>query len=61
MWAYSKKDTMAHTYRLMVISYLMVQSAYKTFHKELMNINEDGCLPLGMASALMVIGICEIA
>ena len=25
-----------------------------------MNINEDGCWPLGMASALIVIGVCEI-
>ena len=38
----------------------MAQSAYETLYKGLMNINEDGCWPWGLASALMVIGACEI-
>ena len=36
---YSKEDTMAHTYRLVVISYLMARSSYETLYKGLMNIN----------------------
>ena len=35
----------------------MVQSAYKTLYKVLMNINESGCRDYGMASALIVIGV----
>ena len=38
----------------------MVRSAYETLYKVLMNINEDGCLPCGMAPALMVIVVCVI-
>ena len=38
----------------------MTRSAYETLYKRLMNINEDGCQPWGMALALMVIGVCEI-
>ena len=35
----------------------MAQSAYETLYKVLMNINESGCRPYGMASALIVIGV----
>ena len=56
-WVYSKEDTMAHTRRLVVTSQLLARSAYETLYKVLMNINESGCRPYGMASALMVIGV----
>ena len=56
-WVYSKEDTMAHTRRLVVTSLLLVGSAYETLYKVLMNINESGCRPYGMASALIVIGV----
>ena len=48
---------MAHTRRPVVTSQLMAQSAYEALYKVLMNINESGCWPYGMASALMVIGV----
>ena len=35
----------------------MAWSAYETLYKVLMNINESGCRPYGMASALIVIGV----
>ena len=35
----------------------MAQSVYEALYKGPMNINEDGCRPWGMASALMVIGV----
>ena len=54
---YSKEDTMAHARRAMVTSSLMVRSAYKTLYKGLMNINESGCRPYGLASALIVISV----
>ena len=56
-WVYSKEDTMAHTCRLVVTSKLLVGSTYETLYKVLMNINESGCRPYGMASALIVIGV----
>ena len=56
-WVYSKEGTMAHTHRLVVTSELLVGSAYETLYKVLMNINESGCRPYGMASALIVIGV----
>ena len=56
-WVYSKEDTMAHTRRPVVTSWLMARSAYETLYKGLMNINESGCWPYGLASALIVIGV----
>ena len=56
-WVYSKEDTMAHTRRPMVTSLMMVRSAYEALYKVLMNINESGCRPYGLASALMVISV----
>ena len=56
-WVYSKEDTMAHTRRPVVTSKLMVRSAYERLYKGLMNINESGCRPYGLASALIVIGV----
>ena len=35
----------------------MARSTYEALYKVLMNINESGCLPYGMASALIVIGV----
>ena len=35
----------------------MAWSAYEALYKVLMNINESGCRPYGMASALMVISV----
>ena len=35
----------------------MVRSAYEALYKVLMNINDSGCRPYGMASALIVIGV----
>ena len=35
----------------------MARSAYETLYKGLMNINESGCRPYGLASALIVIGV----
>ena len=35
----------------------MAWSAYEALYKVLMDINESGCRPYGMASALMVIGV----
>ena len=57
MWVYSKEDTMAHTRGLVVTSSLLAGSAYETLYKVLMNINESGCRPYGMALALIVIGV----
>ena len=57
MWVYSKEDTMAHTRRPVVTSKLMARSAYKTLYKVLMNINDSGCWPYGLASTLIVIGV----
>ena len=56
-WVYSKEDTMAHTRRPVVTSELMVRSAYEALYKVLMNINDSGCRPYGMALALIVIGV----
>ena len=56
-WVYSKEDTMAHTRRLVVTSKLLAGSAYEALYKVLMNIDESGCRPYGMASALIVIGV----
>ena len=46
-WVYSKEDTMAHTRRLVVTSYLLAGSPYKALYNVLMNINECGCRPHG--------------
>ena len=56
-WVYSKEDTMAHTGRLVVTSLRPAGSTYETLYKVLMNIDESGCRPYGMASALIVIGV----
>ena len=56
-WVYSKEDTMAHTCRPVVTSSLLAQSAYKALYKVLMNINDSGCRPYGMASTLIVISV----
>ena len=57
MWVYSKEDTMAQIRRPVVTSQLMVRSAYEALYKVLMIINDSGCRPYGMASALIVIGV----
>ena len=38
-------------------SLVMAQSAYEALYKVLMNINDSGCRPYGMASALIVISV----